>query len=671
MLVLLLLLTLLIAGSILSFVLKDKPNMCLLVSFFPGIACAFGLGLSLWVMVQAVTITTSLPLPLPLGEPLLVLDPLAGFFLVPVTLLGLLGSVALSEQDSRIKEAVSPWRFPFFFCLLLFSIILVLVAADTVFFLLSWEIMSLCPFFLMAPYDRDMKERFGAWLYLIMAHLGALPLFLLFGAMSAETGLTAFSDLAIHGQSGGWGTSAGLFFLFALVGFGAKLGLFPLQGWMPESYPVLPAPAVMVIAGGMVNVGFYGLLRMFGLLGPAEPWWGICLMAVGAVSGLAAVFFAFVQPNMKRVLAYSSSENMGIVTLGLGAAVLSCFHGGGLPLAFFLGGSLLHLWNHSLFKGMLYLGANTVERATGTTQINRLGGLAKKMPRVAVFMALGCAAIAGVPPFNGFVGELMLYTGFATDGGFDKGSEVRIVYWIGLWALGSIGGFALFCFTRFYCLVFAGTPRSSAVNECTEPYRAQECIMGILAVLCVLAALGAPLLHKLMAPVVQYLTYSMSVPGNLPVATGPVDVPMQMLVRTSLVLGGLILLCLVLYIWKKRLKAMQEARYAPTWDCAYAAPSERMQYTGGSFVDTGLKTVSPFLRPVRETPKITAIFPKWTAAKQETTDWSLFGMWATITGKILSLAEKGKILQFGLVNAYILYILLALLVALVWALGDA
>ena len=671
MLVLFVLLSLLIAGSALSFVLKDRPNMCMLVSFFPGIGCALGLGLSLWILMEGVTLTATLPLPLPLGEPLLVLDPLAGFFLVPVTLLGFLGSVALSEQDSRIREAISPWRFPFFFCFLLFSIILVLVAADTVFFLFSWEIMGLCPFFLMAPYDRDLRERFGAWLYLIMAHLGALPLFLLLGAMSAETGFTAFSDLAIHGQSGGWGSSAGLFFLFALVGFGAKLGLFPLHGWMPEAYPVLPAPAVMVIAGGMVNVGFYGLLRTFGLLGPAEPWWGICLMAVGAISGLAAVFFAFVQPNMKRVLAYSSSENMGIVTLGLGAAVLSCFHGGGLPLAFFLGGSLLHLWNHSLFKSMLYLGANTVERATGTTQINKLGGLAKKMPRVGICMALGCAAIAGVPPFNGFVGELLLYTGFATDGGFDRGSEVRIVYWIGLWALGTIGGFALFCFTRFYCLVFTGNARSAAVNECTEPYHTQECIMGILAVLCVLAALGAPWLHDLMTPVVQYLAYSMSLPGNLPLARGPVDVPMQMLVNTSLVLGGVIFLSLILYLWKKRLKSMKEPRYAPTWDCAYAAPSERMQYTAGSFVDTGLQTVNPFLRSVRETPEITAFFPKQASAKQETTDWSVFGMWSALTRKVLALAEKGKILQFGLVNAYILYILIALLAALVWALRDA
>lgn len=633
-----------------------------------GIGCCLGLGLALTIISQQTSSLETFTFPLPLGLAQFKLDPLAAFFLAPIGAIGAIASVLLYRERSLLNPNYL-WKFSFFFCLLLASLSLVLTAADVILFLLLWEIMSVCPFFLMR--DKN-KAAYGAWLYLIIAHLGVLPLFLLFGSLAVETGTTTFASIANHAILTGW-SAPGLLFCLALVGFGAKMGLFPLHSWMPEAYSILPTPAVMVIAGTMSNMGIYGLVRSINLIGMPENWWGILLMAAGAVSGLIGIYFAFVQPNIKRILGYSSSENMGIICLALGAAILASNNGHYTALALLSGGALLHIWNHSLYKSLLFLGANTIERMVGSTRISQLGGLAKKMPNTAVTMAIGCAAIAAVPPFNGFISELLLFVGFADVFRLQPNSDTVIFFWLGLVALGGIGGFALFCFTRLYGIVFLGAPRSQYAEH-IQPVDAitasRKHILAVLASTCLLFTLIAPFLYTFFAPVQQYLVLHLSPMGYLPKDATGMGFPLTILcwAATSMLILGVIIL--LVYLWRKRLNAIKHARQGITWDCAYTRPTPRIQYTGGSFSHTGMVALHPFLRSNRNIPQITDLFAKPTTASVETKDWTISAWGKGLFALINSIATLSKRFQHGYINLYILYVLIALIVTLIWTLGK-
>lgn len=656
-------------GGLGAIVFHKRPGQAAAVaSVCAGAGSLAGLGLALSVISLQTSSLMTFAYPLPLGLAQFKLDPLAAFFLAPISAIGFIASILLYRERSLFTQNYL-WKFSFFFCLLLASLSLVLTAADAMLFLLLWEIMSVCPFFLMR--DKN-KAAYGAWLYLIIAHLGVLPLFFFFGLMSVEAGTTTFAALASHALLTGW-SAPGLLFCLALIGFAAKMGLFPLHGWMPEAYPILPTPAVLVIAGTMSNMGIYGLVRGINLIGMPQNWWGIILMAAGAVSGLIGIYFAFVQPNIKRILGYSSSENMGIICLALGAAILASNNGHYTALALFTGGALLHIWNHSLYKSLLYLGANTIERVAGSTRISQLGGLAKKMPNTAITMAVGCAAIAAVPPFNGFISELLLFIGFADVFQLEQSNDSVLYFWLGLAALGAIGGFALFCFTRLYGIVFLGAPRSRHVEDMgpiDSITASRKHFLAVLAAGCILFTLVSPLLYTYFAPVQQYLALQLSPTGYLPKDATGMGYPVTILwwVAGSMLLLSLI--TLAVFVWHRRLRATQNARQGITWDCAYSNPGPRIQYTGGSFSHTGMIALHPFLHSSRDVPVITEIFAQPTRATLETRDWTISAWGRGLFALVQSLAAVSKKFQHGYINLYILYVLIALIVTLIWTLGK-
>lgn len=622
-----------------------------------------GLCLSLAALGLGAAGSLSLPLPLPVGHCLFHLDPLSAVFLVPVFLLSALAALVLPGRMRPLEDQAHYGKHCFFFAFLAASMALVILAADGIFFLLLWEMMSLSPFFLIACNDKTSIERFASWIYLVAAHLGALPLLLLFMQMTVETGSSDFAYFLARGE---W-RSPGLLFVLALIGFGAKAGLFPLHMWMPEAHSSAPGHVAVLLSGTMLNVGIYGIVRVAVLLGAGGAWQASLLMGAGALSGVLGILLALGQSDMKRTLAYSSAENMGIILLAFGGGLLAAGHGAAAAASLLFGGAFLHMWNHSVFKSLLFLGANAVKESVHATSVHRLGGLHKRMPFTGACFAAGSAAIAGLPPFNGFMGELLVYFGFALGAEATRGAGTALLFWLGFIALGCIAGMALFAFTRMFGLIFLGAPRAPEAREAREPEPLLQRVMLVLAALCIGICLVGPFIFDLFEPLLRWLARSM----ELPVAFSRADFAVGGKALGCYALAGI---CLGGLFWglmrlRRRFAEREGAGEAVTWGCGYPGATARMQYSGGSFVHSLALMLRPLIRPHMRMPEPGGFFPGPGRAVMSVPDWPTAVWNRALFRPVTWLAENTKDVQHGFLNVYILYILVALIAALVWALG--
>ncbi len=358
---------------------------------------------------------------LPMGEFALRLDPLGAVFLLPVLILvpvaafygmgrgdGAPAYPLYTDEDQA--PAGHPGAHWFFYNLLAGGMVLTLTADDAFLFLLAWEIMSLAPFFLITLNDTSSQTRSAAWIYLVAAHLGALFLLAFFALLSAKNGgslsFTVFMTNAANFDPGLRGENS-LLFILALVGFGAKTGLMPLHVWLPEAHPAAPSHVSAVMSDAMIKMGVYGIIRTFAIIGTGDTWWAYTLMLVGGFTAALGVLQALAQPAMKRSLAFSSVENMGIICLGLGVALLCQQNNRTGAAALTATGVLMHMVNHAQSEGLLFLCAGCVLHGAGTETLRFLGGLQKHMPVVGWCFVLGSAAIVALPPLNGFAGEFL------------------------------------------------------------------------------------------------------------------------------------------------------------------------------------------------------------------------------------------------------------------------
>ncbi|HPT00812.1 MAG TPA: proton-conducting transporter membrane subunit, partial [Candidatus Aminicenantes bacterium] len=348
-----------------------------------------------------------LPWSLPFGSLTMRLDPLSALFALTILVVSALAALYGIGYFSPIPKRGNLSLYWFNFSTLVVSMLVVITARNGLLFLLAWELMSLSSFFLVLFEKDDAMVRRAGWTYLIATHIGTaflLVFFLLLGARSGGT----LEFGAFKGSVLLPGT-AGVAFLLALVGFGTKAGFMPLHVWLPEAHPAAPSNVSALMSGVMIKTGIYGLVRSLTFLGTPAPWWGWVLLAVGAFSGILGVLFALAQHDLKRLLAYHSVENIGIIALGIGLGVfgLSCHN----PLLIYLGfaGGLFHVVNHALFKSLLFLGAGSVLHSAGTREIDILGGLLKRMPTTGTTFLIGSVAICGLPPLNGFASEFMIY----------------------------------------------------------------------------------------------------------------------------------------------------------------------------------------------------------------------------------------------------------------------
>ncbi len=582
--------------------------------------CVLGVIPAIRVLGGAPVPTAALAGSLPGGPWSFGLDPLSAWFvlvILPVgAAAGVFGTAYLAPERAHRSVHVVHGLF----ALLLVALVGVVTSQAMMPFLASWEVMAVSAYLLVVFESERGEVRRAGLVYIVLTHTSLLALFGMFAALSAHAEGRSFADLAAGSQAASTGRTLAL--VFALVGFGIKAGAVPLHFWLPGAHAAAPSHVSAVLSGVMLKMGIYGLLRVLNLLGSPPAWFGWTLFGLGLVSGVLGVLWALGQHDLKRLLAYHSVENIGIILLGMGVGVLGMVYGH--PVVALLGfmGALLHTLNHALFKSLLFLGAGAVVRATGTREIDRLGGLARRMPLTAVAFGIGSVAIVGLPPLNGFVSEWVVFGALFTAA--ESTEAMRFVVF-GAAGLALIGGLALACFSKLDGVLFLGLPRAPLGDglAASEPTAGMVVPALVLAGFCAVIGLVPTLV---LAPVrLVAASVARMMDGSTGVQTWAAGATGVSTVAAALILvGGAVLL------FRGYLGRAGEVRAGATWACAGPGLTPRMQYTASSFAAPLLSAFGP-LAAVWEARKPTSfhshpvdlvqdqvVLPAWRALD----DWS-------------------------------------------------
>ena len=585
-------------------------------------------------------------------------DPLSAFFLIPLFLMAGCCSLYGIGYFPETKHPSSAPRLTFFFGLLVASVALVFTARDGISFLMAWEVMALASFFAMTTEDQKKEVQSAGLLFLICAHMGTLVLFAHFSLLKGGSATFGFpGGGALHGGT----LSATAIFLTAVVGFGFKAGIMPFHIWLPSAHAAAPSHVSALMSGVIIKTGVYGLIRVTSFYHHPPGWWGMTLLALGTVSAVAGVLFAIGQHDLKRLLAYHSIENIGIIVMGIGLATLGRSLGN-LPLQLLgMGGALLHVLNHALFKGLLFLGAGSVIHAAGSREINLMGGLAKVLPLTATLFLVGAAAICALPPLNGFVSEYLLYLGLfhgVVGTGSVATSAVSLMA-LAVPALALVGGLALACFVKVYGIVFLGMPRRDHAMQPHEAGNAMLLPMGLLASLCILIGLFPQGVVPLLGPAV-----AAGLPGSGMSAAGLTALaPLGWIT----VMGGVLLLLVAVIALIALRRRPGGITTAVTWGCGYLHPTSRMQYTASSFAAMLVDLFGGILRPQRHAPRITGHFPAPAGFSSHVPEVVLELLYLPLLRRGNELLMPLRKLQHGQIPLYILYIFVTVIVLLTLA----
>ncbi len=575
-------------------------------------------------------------------------DSLTFFFLLPIFLICPLAAMYsffyFESAENSLKTAVSY----FFTNILIVSMALVTAASNILAFALVWELMSISSYFLVM-YDYKKEEaRTAGYLYFLFAQGGALLIFAAFGVIFSHNGSFGFIHFVGIPES-----AKLLVFSLAFLGFGSKAGVFPLHIWLPHAHPAAPSHVSAIMSGVMIKMGIYGILRMYFALGVTDIRLGQAVLVLGMISGLLGVLYALGKRNIKRILAYSSVENIGIILMGIGFGMIGIAKGNSLMAGFGFAGCLLHVLNHSVFKSLLFLGAGAVIKTTGINRVDLLGGLMKRMPLTGKTFLVGSLSISGLPPFSGFVSEFLIY--FAAFQGLKYNHVNLLLSIIAILSLAAIGGLATFCFTKVVGIVFLGEPRSEKVRQATDGGWALTLPISLMAIACLgIGIFPAPFI-KLAFSSLQDVSFVSQVDPQLVTTLGT---NLGFASRLFLVIFFVVALCRKFLYWRKEITA------GPTWGCGFSEPSTRIQYTGASFSRSVIDFSRPFALPRETEVRLKKIFPERTRYASWIEDVAELGMRQGLVLPLLSFLDKFRWIQHGNVQLYIGYIIFAILVLL-------
>ncbi len=629
------------------------------------IGCLFGIVPAISSLISSMHFELYLPCQIPFGSLSLGIDSLSAVFIIPILVISALASVYGSGYLRKYEGNKNIGLHWFFFNLLVASMIMVVLARNAVLFLLAWETMALTSFFLVIFENEKQEVRHAGFIYLVATHIGTaclLVLFVLFGKIAGSLDFDKFNLVGISH------IVTAIAFILAVIGFGTKAGFMPMHVWLPEAHPAAPSHVSAIMSGVMIKTGIYGLIRMLTYMGTPPEWWGWLMVFIGAVSGIFGVLFALAQHDIKKLLAYSSVENIGIIALGIGVGLLGISYENPIMIIAGFTGCFFHVINHAIFKSLLFFSAGSVLHATETREIDLMGGLLKKMPATALVFIIGAVAICGLPPLNGFVSEFLIYIGAFTGISVINGITTagNLISMVAIVSLALIGGLAIACFTKVFGIAFLGEKRSKHVEHAHETGKLMLIPMIVLAVLCFVMGIGCPFIFDVLVSATQNI---------LPSFLHNPDIILSQIVPTNRILlsvtvNATVLLgvALIIAFFKLKLLGKRKIFRTVTWDCGYAKPTAKMQYTSSSFVSPVIELFHPFLGTSRKLKQPQGFFPREASFSTDTPDFYREKIYQPIFSAIESILARFRFLQHGRLNLYILCIVVALLLMFVWKL---
>jgi len=658
----------LLSGAVSLLAVRRHPGFLHFGSFlFLFVSGAASIAAGGWSLLAKLTVTDQFALGLPWLAWHLRIDPLSGFFLVLLGTLVVAISLYGPSYTREFARGPAPQPLPplgVFTALFVLGMQVMLLADDALVFMIFWEMMSLCGYFLVVYQHQHAANRQAAFLYLLLAHIGALVILLSFGVLAAFGGGLTFDQMRAAKLTPLWAT---LSFACAFLGFGTKSGMVPLHVWLPDAHPVAPSHISALMSGAMIKMGIYGMVRVsYDLIGEVRWEWGIVVLIVGTASSLLGVLYALMQHDLKRLLAYHSVENIGIILMGLGMSMI--FLGSGHQMLGTLGlvAALYHTINHALFKGLLFLGAGAVLYRTHERDLDHMGGLIHRMPVTAFLFLVGSVAISALPPFNGFVSEWLTFQTALQAPALENGL-LRTMIPIAAALLALTGALAAACFVKAFGIAFLGKPRTRRVARAREVPVGMLGGMGLLATLCLLLGVFPTTVIEAMAPITQLLIHE-----SLPSAAAqgwlwltPIS-PQVASYSAPFVLLAIAVVHGLGYLFLKR-GAIPALRVDP-WDCGFGHLTQRMQYTSTAFSQPIRRVFGGVWKVEEQVDTLASAgpIPRVTSLHYSlhTQDWSWLRCYVPIGRLVLAAANRIGFIQTGNIHTYLKFSFVTLLVFL-------
>lgn len=658
------------AAAIVSLVFQKQPKAgvaaCNMLCMVASVCCGAG---ALMVLLARAPLAgySGFQFAVPFVAVSLQMDKLSAFFVLCLAVVVFCVSLYAMGYTRRVISQRSNGVYGFLYGLFIISLLWVLTAENTLFFYIAWEMMSVLSFFMVAWHADKAENKKAATTYIIMTHLAAAFLLAAFLMLYQHTGsFSVFAD-----SSGMSAEVKNIVFLFFIVGFGTKAGILPFHIWLPYAYPAAPGSISALMSAIMSKTAVYGVVRfVFFNLEIGQTWWGALLLIMGLLSAVLGSAYAFVQTDIKRLLAYSSIDNIGIVFMGLGISAMS--HTAGNHTGAFIGmvASLFHSFNHALFKGSLFLSAASVETAAKTRDMNRLGGLIKTMPRTGVLLLCGGLSVAALIPFNGFVSEWMTYRAIFTAVTIQS-EGLNILYLVAIAGLAMTGALAVAAYVKLFGIVFLGKPRSAQAEEASEVSPAMIVANGLLTAMCLMVGVFPVTIIQIISKIAMDLY-----PSNpmIPVQTSSWYQPVSFTVSVDKIAPLLAIFALISILTVTILLILPLAKNRPvrrcvTWDCGYPKLTPSMQYSATGFSKPIVIVLRMVFRPLRK-KTVTGSHPYHPQGiDYDTAAYSFVetNLYKPFTRAVYSAANRMQsIVQTGSVRRYLGYIFFLLLLLMAY-----
>lgn len=628
-----------------------------LFSIINIVAAGLILPKSISILSGNASLSWNLPLSAPIGNVILRLDPLAAFFTIIISIAAVLTAIyshGYMKMYARSRYSLSTY----YICLgfLVASMLLVVLVQNSLAFLIVWEVMSFSSFFLVSFEHEKPEVRRAGLYYLVAMQVGVAFLIAAFSWMYHLTGSLDFNSFASISDK----SIITLIFLLFFLGFGTKAGFIPLHSWLPLAHPAAPSGVSAIMSGIMIKTGIYGILRMLIVLPQTNVYLAYFVLGISLLTGIYGIMNALVQSDLKKLLAYSSIENIGIIGMGIGLGMLGQFYQLDSLILFGYLGALLHIFNHFIFKSLLFFGAGAVYSQTHTRRMESMGGLIRLMPITSILFLLGSLAICGLPLFNGFISEFLIYRGLA-DGITHNPLALNLALLAGLAGLAFIGVMAIICFTKVYGICFLGSSRTKYKHQLKEVSFSLLLPMILLTSGIVIIGLGSPLLLPLLLPLLnQFLPAS-----ALPIWENMIQTMQQLSLGLGILTGIMVILLGLHGLLLRNRKVVKSS----TWGCGYQGGSSKIQYTGSSFVSPFRKLICGLV-PAKVVLKVpTELFPTQSSYQSENQDFLQTYLIDPLNQLVSRFLKLFSGVQSGRTQQYILYGLISLVILIIVIIG--